>query len=154
MYTDPIYQPLRSGRIWHKVNFKAEFDRFEFTTNNKWKLFCSEDLLENILQYQFIKNHFTHIYPTPPLGQDMTKGQFLSGLSYYLPIAGGRIIRFIPFSLVLVPCEMQSVSSRIWTRVTVFISYDDNHYTTDTSDICTLIILSWFIGEEVSWRNG
>ena len=20
-----IYQPLRSGRIWHKVNFKAEF---------------------------------------------------------------------------------------------------------------------------------
>ena len=27
--TDPIYQPLRSGRIWHKVNFYAEFDRFE-----------------------------------------------------------------------------------------------------------------------------
>ena len=25
-----IYQPLRSGRIWHKVNFKAEFNRFEF----------------------------------------------------------------------------------------------------------------------------
>ena len=24
---------------------------------------------------------------------------------------------------------MQSVSSRIWTRVAVFISYDDNHYT-------------------------
>ena len=24
----PIYQPLRSGRIWHKVNFKAEFNRF------------------------------------------------------------------------------------------------------------------------------
>ena len=23
-------QPLRSGRIWHKVNFKAEFNRFEF----------------------------------------------------------------------------------------------------------------------------
>ena len=28
---------------------------------------------------------------------------------------------------------MQSVSSRIWTRVTVSISYDDNHYTTYTS---------------------
>ena len=28
---------------------------------------------------------------------------------------------------------MQSVSSRIWTRVAVFISYDDNDYTTDTS---------------------
>ena len=28
---------------------------------------------------------------------------------------------------------MQSVSSRIWTRVAVSISYDDNHYTTSTS---------------------
>ena len=28
---------------------------------------------------------------------------------------------------------MQSVSSRIWTRVAVYISYDDNHYTTGTS---------------------
>ena len=46
-------------------------------------------------------------------------------LPYYLPIAGGRIIRFIPFPRVLVLCEMQSVSSRIWTRVTVSISYDD-----------------------------
>ena len=26
---------------------------------------------------------------------------------------------------------MQSVSSRIWTRITVSISYDDDHYTTD-----------------------
>ena len=28
---------------------------------------------------------------------------------------------------------MQSVSSRIWTRVAEFISYDDNDYTTGTS---------------------
>ena len=28
---------------------------------------------------------------------------------------------------------MQSVSYRIWTRVTVSISYDDNNYTTGTS---------------------
>ena len=28
---------------------------------------------------------------------------------------------------------MQSVSSKIWTRITVSISYDDNHYTTGTS---------------------
>ena len=27
---------------------------------------------------------------------------------------------------------MQPVSSRIWTRVAVSISYDDNHYTTGT----------------------
>ena len=54
-------------------------------------------------------------------------------LSYYLPIAGGRIIGFIPFPRVLVLCEMQSVLSRIWTLVAVSISYDDNHYTTGTS---------------------
>ena len=54
---------------------------------------------------------------------------------YYLPIAGGRIIGFIPFLGVLVLCEMQSVSARIWTRVTVSISYNDNHYTTGTSSI-------------------
>ena len=28
---------------------------------------------------------------------------------------------------------MQSVSSRFWTRVAVFISYDDNDYTTGIS---------------------
>ena len=44
---------------------------------------------------------------------------------YYLPIAGGRAIGFIPFPRVLALCEMQSVSSRIWTRVAVSISYDD-----------------------------
>ena len=32
--------------------------------------------------------------------------------SYYLPIAGGRIIGFIPFPRVLVLCEMKPVSSR------------------------------------------
>ena len=85
----------------------------------------------------------------------MTQGQFLSGfkqvwiqsfpsprlvtsprlknLKNYLPIAGGRIIGFIPFSRVLVLCEMKSVSSRISTRIAVSISYDDNHYTTGTS---------------------
>ena len=52
-------------------------------------------------------------------------------LSYYLPIAGGRIIGFIAFPRVLVLCEMQSVSFRIWTRVAVFISYGDNDYTTE-----------------------
>ena len=34
----------------------------------------------------------------------------------------------------LVLCEMQSVSSRIWTCVAVSISCDDTHYTTGTSN--------------------
>ena len=48
-------------------------------------------------------------------------------LSYYLPITGERIIGFIPFPRVLVLCEIQPASSRIWTRVAVSISYDYNH---------------------------
>ena len=69
-------------------------------------------------------------------------------LPYYLPIAGGRIIEFIPFPRVLVLWEMQSVSFRIWSRVAVFISYDDNHYTTGTflSGTTTL-------GQSGSWNN-
>ena len=31
---------------------------------------------------------------------------------------------------------MQSISSRIWTRVAVSVSCDDKHYTTDTSNLC------------------
>ena len=54
-------------------------------------------------------------------------------LSYYLPIVGGRIIGLIPFTRVLLPWEMQLAWSRIWTRVAVSISYNDNHYTMDTS---------------------
>ena len=27
-------------------------------------------------------------------------------------------------------CEMQTVPSKIWTQVVVFISYDDNQYST------------------------
>ena len=61
----------------------------------------------------------------------LTKAEELS-LSYYLPIAGGRIIGFILFPRVLVLREMQSVLSRIWTCIAVSISYDDNHYTTGT----------------------
>ena len=34
---------------------------------------------------------------------------------------------------------MQSASSRIWTRATVSIFYDDNHYTTGTSDLESLL---------------
>ena len=56
-----------------------------------------------------------------------------SSFPNYLPIPGGRIIGFIPFPRVLVLSEMQSVSARIWTRVAVSISYDDNHYTTGTA---------------------
>ena len=62
---------------------------------------------------------------------------------YYLPIAGGRIIGFIPFPRVLVLCEMELVSSRIWTRVAVSISYDDNDYTTGTYLRLYISLILW-----------
>ena len=71
-------------------------------------------------------------------------------LPCYLPIPWGRIIGFIPFPRVLELCEMQSVSSRFWTRVAVSISYDDNHYTTGTSLFC-LIYLRYNIAYRNTW---
>ena len=43
----------------------------------------------------------------------------------YLPIAGGKIVGFIHFLRVLALCKMETASSRIWTPITVSISYDD-----------------------------
>ena len=96
-----IYQPHRSGRILHKVNFKRSLtglnSEFSFSKTN-----CLSKVEE-------------------------------PSLPNYLPIAGTRILRFIPFLKVLMLIEMQSVLSRIWTRVAVSISNNDNHYPTGTS---------------------
>ena len=79
----------------------------------------------------------------------LTKAKGLS-LPYYLPIAGGRIIGFIAFPKgISAVWKMQSALSRIWTHVAVSISYDDNHYTTDTSKKLSIIhvyglYFSWF----------
>ena len=40
---------------------------------------------------------------------------------------------------------MQLAWSKIWTRVTVSISYDDNHYTTGTSTLLIAFIVIIFI---------
>ena len=48
-------------------------------------------------------------------------------LPNYAPIAGDRIIGFIPFPSVVALSELQTASSRILTQVTVSIYYDDNH---------------------------
>ena len=89
-------------------------------------------------------------FSTPTHKQDVTRGHFnqnLRGLNsefsfsltschvkvkepslpLNLPKAGGGIVGFIRFPRVLALCEMQSVSSRIWTRVAGSISTDDNH---------------------------
>ena len=67
-----------------------------------------------------------------------------TSLPYYLSIAEGRIIRFIPFLMLFAQCEMQLATSRIWTRVTVSISYDDNHNTTSTSKMYVYVHVLFF----------
>ena len=62
-----------------------------------------------------------------------------TSLQYYLPIAGERIIGFIPFPRILVLYEIHLVSSWILTCVAVPISYDDNHYTTGIFNIYVFI---------------
>ena len=52
-------------------------------------------------------------------------------LSNYLLIAG-----FILFWRILVQCEKQTASSRIWTRVTKDISYDNDYSTTRWGFFC------------------
>ena len=46
-------------------------------------------------------------------------------MPFGLPIAGGIIVILIPFPRILTLCERQIASSRIWTQVTVFISYNE-----------------------------
>ena len=56
---------------------------------------------------------------------------------------------------------MQSVSSRIWTRVAVSSSSDDNHYTTGTSSLIIIDIIiirgvlfvSWLSSFEMDWAS-
>ena len=86
-----------------------------------------------------LNSEFSFSYTSCP-----TKAEELS-LPYYLLIAGGRIIGFIPLlcemqiiGFIPLLCEMQSISSRIRTRVAVSISYDENHYLTDTSESISL----------------
>ena len=48
---------------------------------------------------------------------------------------------------------MQLVSSRIWTRVAVSISYDDNHYTTGSSRVLIIIIKISYLFIFVIWNH-
>ena len=113
--------------IWAPVKMVAEDVRFIvlFTNPSARAGYNSRSIFKRSLTG--FNSEFSFSYTSC-----LSKAEELS-LSYYLPIAGGRIIGFIPFPRVLVLCEVQLVSSRIWNRVAVSLSYDDNHYTTGAS---------------------
>ena len=54
-------------------------------------------------------------------------------LPYYFPIAGRRVVEFMPSPRVLVLWETQTALSRIWTLVIVSISYVNNYHSLSTS---------------------
>ena len=84
-----------------------------------------------------------------------------SPVSPNLPIARGRIIRFIPFPRILVLCEKQTALSRFWTRAAMSIYYDNNHCTTVhplwvcvcvNECICVCVYLCVCVGWLVGWH--
>ena len=48
---------------------------------------------------------------------------------------------------------MQSISSRIWTRVVVSISNDDNHYTTSAEELWYNVIVCLWVTIYISWQR-
>ena len=54
-------------------------------------------------------------------------------LPNYLPISRERIVGWILIPRESLICEIQTALSKVWTRVTVSISYYDNRCTTSTS---------------------
>ena len=62
-------------------------------------------------------------------------------LPYYLLTAERRIAGYILFSWVLSQCEMQTASSRFWTRVAVPFSDEDNHFTHYTAAIDRYLVV-------------
>ena len=99
-------------------------------------------------------NHYKPRAPTYPTKLDETTDPFLKwcligwnsklsysktgchwkvkepSLSYYLPIARGRIVGFMSFPRVAAVFKLQIILFTIWSGVTV--SFDSNHYTTNT----------------------
>ena len=84
-----------------------------------------------VTQGQFFKWTLTQSFPSPrPVAIARLKRQ--SAL-LFLPMTSNRIGGFIPFLSVIELYEMQTASSRSWTRVSVSISYDNFHYITSAS---------------------
>ena len=83
-------QPLHSSSIWHKVN---NLQVLIFYASSSCKTDVKETFLSFLIfviffskiNFWYKKNIFFRavcdpIYPNPPLGQDMTQDQFLSGV--------------------------------------------------------------------------
>ena len=78
-----------------------------------------------------VHNMFEFHYPsTKPVTIPRLESQFFSTI---ISLARGIIVRCIPLLKVLALWRKEKGSYKIWTRVALLISYDDNHYTTSTT---------------------
>ena len=145
-----IYQPLCTGKRWHKINFWEEFNSFEFSFPSPTEkpslpyylpiaggriieFIPFPKLLALCEMLSASSRIWTHLMMSISFSKTgcITKAEEPS-LHYYSPIARGKIIGFVHLGKVWVLCEMQSALSRIWTQVAVSISYDNNHHTMGT----------------------
>ena len=131
---------ILNGIISVKYQFLKPFNCVQTINSKTWKhiTVCkqmSSSLFKNVTNNLFTYKSYIYI-PTILHKWDVTQGQFLSkvqqvwiqsfpsfilvaiprlksSLSYYLLIAGGRVVGLISFPMVLVLWEMQSASSKI-----------------------------------------
>ena len=71
-------------------------------------------------------------------------------LIYCLPIAGRRIVGFIPFLRVYAGCEMPTASTRFWTQIADFIPHSNKCYVTSIRNG----ILAFWIQLYLIWKAG
>ena len=98
--------------------------------------------------------------------QNVSQGQFLSGvqlvwiqfsffstacvikttepsLFHYLPTDGNESDRFMPFPRILAQKETPTDSSKIWTRITHCISYNDDFYAKRAFPTPVCVVCLW-----------
>ena len=67
-----------SSRIWTGVAVSISYDYNHYTTGTSSHLRQVYHVTEAV--QAVVDTHYWYYLPTPPLGQDMTQGQFLSGV--------------------------------------------------------------------------
>ena len=117
-----------SLRIWTRVAVSVSYDDNHYTTGISWSYLPNPSARVGYDTWSVFKRSLTSLNTEFFFSKTscVPKAEEPS-LSFYWPIAGEKNnwIHTFPKGI--------SAMLRTWTRVGVSISYDDNHYTTDTS---------------------
>ena len=116
---------MNNGHNMYIFNYPSTWEGYDPRSIFKWSLIGLNSELSFSLNSEF---SFPKIEET--------------SLFCYLPLAGGRITGFMHFLRL---CELQTVLSRIWTWVTMSISFDYIHYTLIASSCWHNMLTNFFI---------